>query len=62
MGTIEVLPGRVIQQVADGRVEIPDDMRAALGIEPKTPLLLTLVEGEIHLRPLPVGESSDDSA
>ena len=52
MSTTEVPSARVVQPSEDGRLEIPAEFRTALGIEPETPLLLTVKDGAIHLQPI----------
>ena len=43
---------RVVRATPSGHVAIPDEFRAALGIDPETPLLLTLKDGALHLQPV----------
>ncbi len=54
-------PLRVVRATPSGHVAIPDEFRAALGIDPETPLLLTLRGGELHLRPVARGSDANGS-
>lgn len=38
--------------VSGGRLQVPADIRRALGLEDGAPVLLSIVDGELHVRPV----------
>lgn len=43
---------RIVRSARNGRITIPADFRQALGIGDETALLVTLIDGELRLRPV----------
>ena len=52
---------RLIRPLRSGQITIPVEFRKKLGIDEKSLLQLTLVDGELHLRPVHVAESKESS-
>ncbi len=52
---------KVIRPLRGGQVTIPAEFRRALGIERDSLLQLTLVDGELRIRPVDVSPASDGS-
>ena len=52
---------KIIRPVRGGQITIPAQFRAKLGIEPETLLQVTLLQGELRIRPLNVRERVEGS-
>lgn len=52
---------KIVRQLRSGQVTIPADFRQELGIGEDTLLQMTLVAGELRIRPVQVRESAEGS-
>ena len=52
---------RIVRQLRSGQVTIPADFRRRLGIDEDTLLQMTLVSGELRIKPVQVRESAQGS-
>ncbi len=52
---------RVVRQLRSGQITIPAEFRKRLGITEDSLLKLTLQDGEIHIRPVEVADTSAGS-
>ena len=52
---------RIVRPLRSGQITIPAEFRKRLGIDESTMLQLTLVEGELRLKPVRVAETAAGS-
>lgn len=52
---------KIVRQLRSGQVTIPADFRKELGIDEHTLLQMTLVSGELRIKPVEVRESAEGS-
>jgi AbrB family looped-hinge helix DNA binding protein len=52
---------KIVRPVRSGRITIPAEFRKRLGIEPNTLLQISLVSGELRIRPLSVTRRAEGS-
>lgn len=52
---------RVVKPLRSGQITIPADIRRAMGIEDDSLLRLTLVQGELRIKPVRVSEEAQGS-
>lgn len=55
------LMSKIVRPLRSGQVTIPADFRKELGITDDTLLRMTLVQGELRIRPVKVREAGDGS-
>jgi len=52
---------RIVRPLRGGQITIPAEFRKRLGLGPDDLLKLTLVEGELHIKPVRVTETGEGS-
>jgi AbrB family looped-hinge helix DNA binding protein len=52
---------KIVRSSRNGQITIPAEFRRELGIQGDTPLQLTLTDGELRIKPVPVSNADEGS-